>query len=75
MTSLLLALQWGGNAKPWNSPDVIATLVVAGVLAIVFVIWEWYKGDSAMLPVAMVSRPTLIGCCLEAVRSFNLCQS
>ena len=38
IVSLLLALQWGGNEKPWSSKDVIATLVLAGVLLILFAI-------------------------------------
>ena len=28
VTMLLIALQWGGNEKPWNAPIVIAFLVL-----------------------------------------------
>ncbi|KAJ7675215.1 major facilitator superfamily domain-containing protein [Mycena rosella] len=50
VTSLSLALQWGGNTKAWNDKAVIATFVVAGVLAILFIVWEIYIGDRAMTP-------------------------
>lgn len=66
VTSLLLALQWGGNQKPWNSADVIATLVVAGVLLIAFAVWEYRLGKRAMVPLDLLKRRTEIGCAIEA---------
>ncbi|KAI5479366.1 Major facilitator transporter-like protein [Pseudohyphozyma bogoriensis] len=50
VTSLSLALQWGGNTKPWNSGAVIACFVVAGVLAVALVVWSRWMGDKAMTP-------------------------
>ncbi|GAA5876984.1 hypothetical protein JCM1840_007089 [Sporobolomyces johnsonii] len=50
VTSLVLALQWGGNQKPWKSGAVIACFVVAGVAFILCVFWERYLGDKAMVP-------------------------
>jgi hypothetical protein len=35
VTVLLIALQWGGNQKPWNDPSLIALLV----LVIILVYW------------------------------------
>ncbi|GAA5838665.1 hypothetical protein JCM11251_003257 [Rhodosporidiobolus azoricus] len=55
VTSLVLALQWGGNQKPWNDGSVIACFVVAGVAFIALVIWERYLGDRAMVPVKIFS--------------------
>ncbi len=37
---LLLGLTWGGQTYPWNSPQVIGTLVASGVLYIAFIIIE-----------------------------------
>ncbi|KAJ7247006.1 MFS general substrate transporter [Mycena rebaudengoi] len=51
VTSLVLALQWGGNIKPWKDTAVIVTLVLAGVIAVIFVLWERRVGDRAMVPV------------------------
>ncbi|KAJ6483557.1 major facilitator superfamily domain-containing protein [Mycena vitilis] len=49
-TSLGLGLQWGGNTKAWGDKAVIITLILAGLIAIVFVLWERYLGDRAMAP-------------------------
>ncbi|KAF7303146.1 Major facilitator transporter-like protein [Mycena kentingensis (nom. inval.)] len=53
VTSLVLALQWGGNTKPWGDTAVIVTFVVGGVLAILAVCWEIWLGERAMVPTAI----------------------
>ncbi|KDE04644.1 hypothetical protein, variant [Microbotryum lychnidis-dioicae p1A1 Lamole] len=50
ITCLVLALQWGGNTKPWNSGSVIACLVVAVVLGAASILWQSWLGDRAMVP-------------------------
>ncbi|KDQ12822.1 hypothetical protein BOTBODRAFT_189074 [Botryobasidium botryosum FD-172 SS1] len=65
-TCLVLALQWGGNTKPWNSGDVIATFVVFGVLLVLFILWQFYKGDRALLPLHLFNSMTVVGCCICA---------
>lgn len=42
-----------------------------GVLLISFVSFEWYKGDSASMPLSLWKRRTQIGCCVEAVSASN----
>ncbi|KAK9772113.1 hypothetical protein SCAR479_11276 [Seiridium cardinale] len=46
----LLALQWGGNDYPWNSPVVICLFWGAGFAAIAFIFWERRVGEKAMIP-------------------------
>ncbi|KAJ7667212.1 transporter [Mycena rosella] len=55
VTSVSLALQWGGNTKPWNDKAVIITFVFAAVLTGAFVAWERYIGDGAMTPTTIFS--------------------
>ncbi|KAK7013236.1 major facilitator transporter-like protein [Favolaschia claudopus] len=50
VTCLILALQWGGNTKAWNDKAVIITFVFAGALTAVYVAWEKYMGERAMIP-------------------------
>ena len=54
-----LALQWGGNIKPWSSGSVIATLVMSGVLIIVFIFIESYSPDHAGLPHKLMKMKTI----------------
>jgi MFS family permease len=56
--SLLLALQWGGNERPWNNSSVIALLCLAPVLFSLFIAWEHYLGDRAMMPLVLFRRKT-----------------
>ncbi|KAJ7767000.1 ABC transporter [Mycena maculata] len=53
VTSLVLALQWGGNTKPWNDKAVIVCFVVSGVIAAVLACWEVFIGERAMVPTAI----------------------
>ena len=45
----ILALQWGGTTKAWNSADVIGVLVGFGVLILIFIAIEIYSGDYAII--------------------------
>ena len=47
---LLLALQWGGVTYSWSNARVIVLLVLAGVLFVVFVVVQRWKGDNATVP-------------------------
>ena len=53
---LLLALQFGGQAYPWNSSRVIGLLCGAVATAAVWGFWNRYRGDDAMLPRSMIRR-------------------
>lgn len=57
LTSLIcftLALQWGGQTKPWNDGSVIATLAMFVALTIAFCITEWIQGAYAMVPLSLL---------------------
>lgn len=53
---VLLGLQFGGNEYVWSSSVVIGLLVGGGVTFAVFLIWEYYQGDNAMIPFAMLKQ-------------------
>jgi MFS family permease len=55
----ILALQWGGQTKPWSDGSVIATLVLWVALTIAFFVVEWIQGEYAMVPLALL-RPRLV---------------
>ncbi|KAG8888314.1 hypothetical protein FRB98_007972 [Tulasnella sp. 332] len=75
-TSILLPLQWGGVTKAWNDKSVIACFCVFVVLVPVLIVWEWSRGEKAVLPLALFRSRTQIGCCLEGFFlqvAFSLC--
>ena len=58
---LLLALQWGGSKYEWKSGRIIALLVLAGVLAICFLVIQWWKQDDATVPPRIVAQRSVWG--------------
>lgn len=57
---LLLALQYGaGGQHAWNSSVVIGLFCGAGATFIVFLIWDFYKKDDALIPMSLVKRRTV----------------
>lgn len=55
----LLALTWGGTKESWDSATIIGLFVGGGVTLIIFVIWERYKGEGAMIPGILLQRRTI----------------
>lgn len=64
--SFTLALQYGGQTKPWNSSTVIGLIVGWGLLLIALVFWEIYQGDRAMIePRVFKQRFIWAGACFQ----------
>ncbi|KAK7954144.1 MFS transporter [Apiospora saccharicola] len=59
-------MQWGGTKYPWNSGTVIGLFVGGGVLFIIFVAWEWYVGETALIPGVIMGRRQVAVACLFA---------
>jgi EmrB/QacA subfamily drug resistance transporter len=55
-----------GNAKGWGSPVIVACLIGAGVLLVVFVVAELRQGERAMFELALFRKPTFNGGLLTA---------
>ncbi|KAH7906463.1 transporter [Hygrophoropsis aurantiaca] len=66
VTFLLIALQWGGNEKPWNSASVVTLLVLSGGSGIAFFAWERRMGWNAILPLHIFLRESILGACFTS---------
>lgn len=67
---LLLALEWGGTTYPWNSSTVIGLFCGGAATTLVFLTWEYFKGDDAMIPFSMVRRRIFWSSCLTVFFTF-----
>lgn len=52
---LLLALQWGGITYAWSSSVVIGLFVGAGVVFALFIPWQLYRKERALIPPRLFS--------------------
>lgn len=52
----LLALEWGGITYAWSSAIVIGLFCGSAGALVVFLGWEYRRGDRAMIPLSMVRR-------------------
>ncbi|PYI21326.1 MFS general substrate transporter [Aspergillus violaceofuscus CBS 115571] len=50
----MLALQWGGGEYAWGSATVIGLFVGCAVTMTMFIVWECYMGNKAMIPIALL---------------------
>lgn len=62
----LLALQWGGTSYAWNSATIIGLFCGAAGNFILFLYWEYKKGDGAMIPFGIVKQTVVWCSCLVA---------
>jgi hypothetical protein len=67
----LMALEWGGTKYAWNSAMIIGLLCgSAGILAI-FAVWEYRRGDEAMIPYSMLRKREVWSSCLVIALFFG----
>jgi EmrB/QacA subfamily drug resistance transporter len=59
----LLALQWGGSRYPWSNWRIILCFVLFGVLTVVFLIIQYYKGENATVPFRVVKQRSVAAAC------------
>jgi Fungal trichothecene efflux pump (TRI12) len=64
MIMFLLALQWGGSTYAWNSAIIIGLFCGSAGNLVLFLIWEYKKGSSAMIPFEMVKQRVIYSACL-----------
>lgn len=57
--SYMLALQYGGQTKAWDSSVVIGLLVGSFAIFVTCIIWEIYQGERAMVVPRIVSSSSL----------------
>lgn len=57
---LLLALQWGGQTRPWNSSTIIGLLVGFGLLSCVFGYLQWKLGERATIPLRVLRQRSIL---------------
>jgi hypothetical protein len=62
----LLAMEWGGITKAWDSPSVTAVLVLFPMLIIVLMLNEWWQGEKAQLTFRILKNRAMLAVCLFA---------
>ncbi|KAL2865263.1 major facilitator superfamily domain-containing protein [Aspergillus lucknowensis] len=62
---LLLALNWGGTSYAWDSATIIGLFCGAGVAFLVFLAWEYYMDEGAMIPFSLAGRRIIWSSCLN----------
>lgn len=68
---LFLALEFTTMGIPWGSPKIIGLFCGAGLTFIVFVLWQWWKQDGALIPPAIVTQRTVSASCLMAFFTYG----
>lgn len=60
VSCVLLALQWGGQSKPWSSSTIIGLFIGAGLLAAVFGYTQVKRREHAMIPIRVLKKRSIL---------------
>ncbi|KAL1870382.1 hypothetical protein Plec18167_007516 [Paecilomyces lecythidis] len=63
-TLIVLGLTWAGGDYQWKSLHVIVTLVIGGVLWVLFFLWEWKGHPLPLIPLYIFKSRMVNGACL-----------
>lgn len=60
-----LAMQYSAQSHAWQTSRVIGLLVGAGVGFVLFLIWQWHKGDRALIPPSIILQRNVAAGCMN----------
>ncbi|KAL3419175.1 major facilitator superfamily transporter [Phlyctema vagabunda] len=68
---LLLGLQMGGVDHSWKSPIILSFIICGGLLASIFILWEWKFAHYPLMPLRVLKSRTSVSalgvCCLHSM--------
>lgn len=59
---LLLALESGGITHEWGASEVIGLFCGSGACFVLWVCWNYYRGDEALIPFSILKRQAMWSC-------------
>lgn len=68
---LFMALEMTTEGDDWGSAKIIGLLSGCGVTSLIFIMWQWWKQDSALIPPAIVSQRTVSASCCMAFFTYG----
>ncbi|EGZ77947.1 MFS general substrate transporter [Neurospora tetrasperma FGSC 2509] len=60
---LFLALEHTTRGFSWNHPLIIWLLAGCGITTSIFMVWQWAKGDAALIPPRIIKQRTVAASC------------
>jgi len=66
IVSLLLALTWGGSKYQWKNGRIIGLFITFGILAIIFIVIQFKRGDRATLPLRIMRQRSMAAASIVA---------
>ena len=67
----LMALEWGGTKYSWNSATIIGLFCGSAGIFAIFAVWEYRRGDEAMIPYSMLRKREVWSSCLVIALFFG----
>lgn len=67
----LMALEWGGIKYRWNSATIIGLFCGSAGIFAIFAVWEYRRGDKAMIPYSMLRKREVWSSCLVTALYFG----
>ncbi|KAK4230683.1 major facilitator superfamily domain-containing protein [Podospora fimiseda] len=68
---LFLALEFTTTGVPWSSAEIIGLLVGSGVVSILLITWQHWKGEEALMPPRIVTQRTVAASCGMAFMTYG----
>ncbi len=70
--SLLLALQWGGTAHPWNSWRIALLLCIFSIFGVGWSVVQFLGGDNATIPMRLLKKRSILAAMWFALCLFGM---